>query len=168
MSTVASAGYSVARSLGKCNVCARDIATGEKLMGALREIPTGLERVDVCPACWEAFDKSNLLGFWQSIMPEATARKKTFVDDGVLCELFERLSDTAEAAKLNFRFVLGLILMRKRLIVYESTRIDDGREIWSVRFKGREDLLDLLNPKLNEQQVAEVSTQLGEILNGDL
>ena len=28
---------------------------------------------------------------------------------------FERLVDTTEPAKLNFRFVLGLILMRKRL-----------------------------------------------------
>jgi hypothetical protein len=168
MSTVASAGYSVARSIGKCSVCARDIATGEKMMGALRDIPTGLERVDVCLACWATYDKSPLLGFWQSTMPEATARKKTFVDDGVLCELFERLSGTTDAPKLNFRFVLGLILMRKRLIVYESTRIEEGREIWSVRFRGREDMLDLLNPKLNEQQVAEVSTQLGEILNGDL
>ena len=43
-----------------------------------------------------------------------------------------------------------------------------GREIWSVRFKGKEELMDLVNPRLDEQQVGEVSSQLGEILNGDL
>jgi hypothetical protein len=91
-----------------------------------------------------------------------------FVDDDVLCELFERLGQAVDPAKVNFRFVLGLILMRKRRIVYESTRHDGEKEIWSVRFKGREELLDLLNPRLDEQQVGEVSVQLGEILNGDL
>ena len=137
-------------------------------MAALRETPTAMERLDVCPACWAGFDKSGLLGFWQTTMPEPTAKKPIFVDDDVLCDLFERLGDVAEPAKLDFRFVLGLILMRKRRIAYESTRVQDQREIWSVRFKGREDLLDLVNPRLSEQQVAQVSTQLGEILNGDL
>jgi hypothetical protein len=101
-------------------------------------------------------------------MHPPTAKKNVFVDDDVLCDLFGRLAEAEGAAKLNFRFVLGLILMRKRRIVYESTRQDAGREIWTVRFKGREENMDLVNPRLDEQQVGEVSSQLGEILNGDL
>ena len=58
--------------------------------------------------------------------------------------------------------------MRKRMIVYENTRHADEKEIWQVRFRGREDLLDLINPRLNEQQVMEVSQQLGEILNEEI
>ncbi len=42
------------------------------------------------------------------------------------------------------------------------------KEIWSVRFKGKEELMDLVNPRLDEQKVGEVSQQLGEILNGDI
>jgi hypothetical protein len=165
---VGSAGYAVSRAQGKCQQCGREISPGEKLMAALRETPAALERLDICPDCWGKFDHNGLLGFWQTTMPQPTSKKPLFVDDQVLCELFERLADTTEPAKLNFRFVLGLILMRKRYIVYESTRTQDGQEIWSVRFKGREDKLDLLNPRLSEQQVGEVSSQLGEILNGDL
>jgi hypothetical protein len=151
---VGPAGYAVSRALGKCHACAREIVPGEKMMAGLRETPAALERLDLCPTCWEKFDRTGLLGFWQTTMPQPTAKKPIFVDDQVLCELF--------------RFVLGLILMRKRYIVYESTRTEEAKEIWSVRFKGREDKLDLVNPRLSEQQVGEVSTQLGEILNGDL
>jgi hypothetical protein len=165
---VGSAIYAVAKAQGKCHVCARDILPGEKLMAGLRETPAALERLDICPACWEKFDRAGLLGFWQNTMPQPSAKKPIFIDDGVLCELFERLADTTEPAKLNFRFVLGLILMRKRYLVYESTRVADGKEIWSVRFKNREDRLDLFDPKLTDQQIGEVSSQLGEILNGDL
>jgi hypothetical protein len=113
-------------------------------------------------------DKAQLLAFWQTTVPLHEAKKKVFVDDVVLCELFERLKDTAEEPKLNFRFVLGLILMRKRMLVYESSRSEGERDIWTVRFRGKEEKLDLLNPRLSEQQVAEVSVQLGEILNEEL
>src|SRR5258706_14007164 len=98
----------------------------------------------------------------------AEPKRRIFVDDEVLCALFERLADTAEPSKLNFRFVLGLILMRKRMLVYEGTRREGDREIWSMRFRGREDKLDLLNPHLTEEQVGDVSRQLGEILNEEI
>jgi hypothetical protein len=172
MSTAAQAGkpgeYEVARAQGVCAVSGRHIEPGEKLMAALRETEQGFERLDVALECWEQYDRQGVLAFWQTMMPQAQQKKKLFVDDAVLCELFERLSAAEEPAKLNFRFVLGLILMRKRLLVYESTRMEEGREIWSVRLKGEEELLDLLNPKLNEEQVGEVSAQLSEILNEEL
>jgi hypothetical protein len=171
MSTAASgkaAGYALAKAQGKCHVCGKEIAAGQKLMAAVRDTPAMLERLDICTECWEGFDRCGLLGFWQTSVPSAAAKKHIFIDDEVLCDLFERLGDASEAAKLNFRFVLGLILMRKRRIVYESSRVEGEKEFWSVRFRGREERLDLLNPRLSEQQVAEVSTQLGEILSADL
>ena len=160
--------YDVARPHGRCHVTGDAIETGARFMAALRETPAGFERVDVSLGAWPQFDRANVLAHWQTVMPRAEQKKKVFVDDQVLCELFERLGGATEPNKLNFRFVLGLILMRKRMIVYEDTRLEDGREIWSVRFKGRDDRLDLLNPKLGESQVHEVSAQLGEILNEEL
>jgi hypothetical protein len=161
-------GYEVARARGQCAICQTPIQPDQPLMAALRETPAGFERLDVCPNCWPTFDRAQLVGFWRTTMPKSEHKKKLFVDDEVLCQLFERLSETTEPAKLNFRFVLGLILMRKRLIVYEGTRIDDGNEIWTVRFKGKEDQMDLLNPKLEESQIQDVSNQLSEILSEEL
>jgi hypothetical protein len=161
-------GYDVARSGGKCAVTGQEIQPDQKYMAALRETPTGFERVDVSMDAWPAFEKKDLLGYWQTAMRRPEAKKKIFVDDEVLAGLFERMSEVVEPAKINFRFVLGLILMRKRLLVYENTRKEGDREIWSMRIKGREDRLDMENPRLDEQQVAEVSQQLGQILNEEL
>ena len=173
MSTAAPAkttksGYEVPRPAGKCAVCGRDIVPGEKFIAALRETPTGLERLDVSPDCWGRCDRADLLGFWQTVMPRPEEKKRLFVDDQTLCTLFERLGDAAEPAKVNFRFVLGLILMRKRLVVYEQTRHENGRDVWEVRLKGQDARLDLVDPKLDERQMAEVSQQLGQILNEEL
>lgn len=148
----------------------KTVAPGEKLMAALRETSIGFERVDISMEAWADFDRANVLAFWQTRVPIPEEKpKKLFVDDAVLCELFERLADTTEPAKQNFRFVLGLILMRKRMLVYETTRLEEeNREIWVVRFKGKEAKLDLYNPRLDEQQVMEVSQQLSEILNEEI
>jgi hypothetical protein len=161
-------GYEVARPGGKCAVSGRDILPGEKYMAALRETAEGFERLDVAGECWEGFERGDLLGYWQTTMPHPQQKKKVFVDDEVLCNLFERLAETTEPLKLNFRFVLGLILIRKRLLVYESSHVEEGRDIWIVRFKGRDEHLELIDPRLNEEQVQEVSRQLGEILNEEL
>ena len=161
-------GYEVARPLGKCAVTGEMIPPGEKFMAALRETPLGFERVDVSLPAWPQFERGDVVAFWQATMPAQEQKKKLFVDDEVLCGLFERLKDACEPAKLNFRFVLGLILMRKKLLLYETSRTEEGRDVWEMRFKGREDRLDLLDPKLNESQMAEVSQQLGQILNEEM
>ncbi len=158
----------VGRPGNRCAVCQCDLAPGDKLMAALRETGEAFERVDVCLNCWPNFDHADVLAFWQTAVRAAEAKPKRFVDDEVLCELFERLADVPEPAKQNFRFVLGLILMRKRLLAYESSRAEAGRDVWVVRRRGKPDRLDLVNPHLDEQQVAEVSAQLGDILNENL
>jgi hypothetical protein len=171
----AATGYEVGRPQGRCVVCGESIPPDEKFMAALRETPSGFERIDCMLACWDKLDRGSgagggtgIVAFWKATMPQAEARKKLFVDDEVLCSLFERLAEVTEPSKLNFRFVLGLILMRKRLLIYENTRREDDHEIWSMRFKGCEEALDLLNPQLTEEQVGDVSRQLGEILNEEL
>jgi hypothetical protein len=158
----------VPRPHGVCSVSGAAIAGGDKFVAAIRETPEGIERLDVLPQHWPDLDRTGVLAYWHTVMPRVEEKKKLFVDDEVLCTLFERLADATEEAKLNFRFVLGLVLMRKRLIVYEQTRREEGHDVWVVRLKGREDRLDLVDPKLDESKVADVSQQLGEILNETL
>jgi hypothetical protein len=162
-------GYDVPKPIGTCSVCGETIPPESKFVTTVRETATGLERLDFSLKCWEGVDRSALLGFWHATMPQpGEEKKKIFVDDEVLSQLFERLADAQEPLKVQFRFVLGLILMRKRLIVYEGSRHEADRDYWIVRMKGKEEHLDLIDPKLNEQQVAEVSQQLGQILSEEL
>ena len=160
--------WAVPRPAGVCAVSGRAIAPGERFMAGVRETPAGVERLYVAAEHWAAADTADLLASWQTVMPRAEEKKKRFVDDEVLCTLFERLADATEPAKVNFRFVLGLILMRKRLVLYDQTRHEAGRDVWVVRMRGRTDTLELVDPKLNAEQTMEVSQQLGQILNEEL
>ena len=163
-----STGWQVERPGGRCAGCGRSIPPGETYVGALRETPAGFERLDVGAECWDELEKSNLIGDWRTVMPSPNDKPKRFVDDGLLLEMFHRLENAEEPARLNFRFVLGLLLMRKRLLTYQSSRHDAGREVWAVRVKGSDEPADLVNPDLNDEQVADVTRQLGDVLNEDV
>ena len=169
--------YPVGRPHGICHVSRQAIAPGEPYFAALRETPDGFERLEFSSSAWgdwPAEQKSNLLAFWRATMPAADAserdKRRILVDDEVLSELLRRLADVAEPEKLAFRFMLGLILMRKKKLVFEgSARDPDGREVWRVRFRKEEGAdFEMIDPKLSEQQLEEVGRQVGQILYGGI
>jgi len=105
-----------------------------------------------------------MFSFWKTNVPEPTAKKRMFVDDSVLIDLFQRLEGRDTAAEIRLRFVLALILMRKRLLRYEGMAEGVVPESWRMRPRGTEDEVLVINPQLNESQIGEVSQQLSGIL----
>jgi len=89
----------------------------------------------------------------------------------MLMTFFERLANETDQEKVNFRFVLTLILMRKRLLKYDESKIEDGKEIWRLRIPGDKsagNTVEVVNPHLDEEQIEQLSSQIGEILHTDL
>ena len=86
----------------------------------------------------------------------------------MLMAFFERLDEETEQEKVNFRFVLALILMRKKRLKYDSTRVEDNKEIWCLRIVGDKQTVEVINPNLNEEQIGQLSSQIGQILQTDL
>jgi len=69
---------------------------------------------------------------------------------------------------LQFRFVLALILMRKRKLRYDSSSDVGGREIWTMTLLKDQTTHEVLNPHLTDDQIEGVSQQLTAILHGDM
>ena len=167
------AEYAVGRPTGRCHVTGQAIDAGQPYVVALRETEAGFERLEFTAEAWAGWgvdQKTGLLAFWRSVMPSPhEARRKLLVDDEILGELFRRLAEVSEPEKLAFRFMLGLILMRKKKLVFEGSQIDAaGREVWRMRFRKEEELHELIDPKLGESQLEEVGRQVGQILNGGI
>ena len=133
----------------------------------------GLKRVDVALEAWDKGQRpERLFSYWRSTVPQPNQKKKLFVDDDVLVNLFRRLADTDQPERLAFRFVLGLILMRKKLLRYDgmAQRPAGGtqQEWWQLIPKGEQQPLDLLNPQLDDDKIRQVTGQLSEILQAEL
>ncbi len=161
------ADWEIKKTLGQCCQTGREFSIGQEYYAALVEIETGqLERRDYSVDCWER-DKPQVYCFWKTKMPDSQQKKKLFIDDEMLMAFFERLAEETEQEKVNFRFVLTLVLMRKRKLKYESSDIRDGAEIWTLRITGGDQRVQVVNPHLAENEIEQLSSQMGQILQVD-
>jgi hypothetical protein len=162
--------WEINKPLGQCFGSGRKIEHGEEYFGALVVAEEGLQRQDFCAEYWES-EKPDVFCHWKTKLPEPGQKKQLFVDDQMLMTFFERLARETDQEKIDFRFVLTLILMRKRLLKYSESRTEDGKEIWRLRIPGdksAEGLVEVVNPNLDAEQIEQLSSQMGEILHTDL
>jgi len=159
--------WEINKPLGQCCGTGRKIDYGEEYFGALVETGEGLQRMDFCADYWES-EKPNVFCYWKTRLPHPNQKKQIFVDDEMLLAFFERLEKETEQEKVNFRFVLALILMRKRRLKYDATRVEDAKEIWRLRIVSEKQIVEVINPHLDEEQIEQLSSQIGQILQTDL
>jgi len=163
--------YDIAKTCSTCQACGRELAPGEQILAALLEADEGFRREDFCLACAEArtpTDDAALVGTWRTRIPLPKEKKRLFVDDELLINFFQRLEGASEPEKVNFRFALALILMRKKLLVYDgSSKLPDGREVWAMHLRNGPPC-EVIDPHLDEEKIAQVSGQLDEILEVEL
>jgi hypothetical protein len=159
--------WELSKPLGVCSGTGKKIEYGEEYFAALVQTDEGLARRDFCSDYWQEH-KPDVFCFWKTKLPEPDQKKHIFIDDEMLLAFFERLARESEQEKINFRFVLALILMRKRRLKYESSEKCNDQEIWRLRIAGGRQIVDVINPHLTDQEIEQLSSQLGQILQVDL
>lgn len=159
--------WDIQKSQGRCAGTDRKLEPGEEYVAALIDSKTSFERRDYSVEYWNS-SQPKVFSYWKTRIPEPTQKKKLLVDDHVLINFFERLADEQDELKLRFRFVLTLILMRKRLIKYEQSIKELDKEIWQVRLMSDKSLHQVVNPQLEDDQIEQVSQELSVILQGGL
>lgn len=160
------ADWEIRKTVGQCFGTGEEFAIGQEYFAALVSTDTGLERRDYSIEYWNQH-KPEVYCFWKSKMPNPEQKKKLLVDDDMLMAFFERLATETDTEKVNFRFVLALILMRKRKLKYEGCRMKDGQETWTLRVTGQDRFEEVVNPHLSEDQIEGLTGQMGQILQMD-
>ena len=184
--------WDVGKVGGQCAGCSAELPPGAACWAALVEVQSSpaapndsktpgspWQRMNFCPECWSTGRRPTgaveMFSYWKTVVPETQKKARTFVDDSVLLDLFNRLAEREEILDLRFRFVLALLLMRKRLLKYESTSplseelrakftdITPLPEAWNMTQRGGNSVM-VLNPHLTAEQIGEVSQQLSGIL----
>ncbi len=159
--------WEIEKPLGQCCGSGKKIEYGEEYFAALVETEEGLARRDFCADYWQE-QKPEVFCYWKTKLPRPDQKKQIFVDDEMLMSFFERLAEESEREKINFRFVLALILMRKRRLKYDSSETQGDKEIWRLRIVGDKQYVEVINPHLAEEQIEQLSSQLSQILQVDL
>jgi hypothetical protein len=143
-------------------------------MATLCERPEddGFERRDYSLEAWEANGPpQDVFSYWKTAVPDPEARRSILVDDAVLWDLFESLAGDARRRRQAYRFILALILMRKRMLRYTGRTGQGEDERWLMLPKGAaadDAPLEVVNPHLTDDDVRELTEQLSEVLQSEL
>ena len=178
-------GLVIGRSTGRCAATDRELVPGEPCFTALvRPVPDPeapasdrpvFDRLDFDPDHWESIRTSGdledrLLCWWRTEVPEPGGRRNLFVDDETLVDLFARLEEESDESRLAFRFVLGLILLRRRkLRVVDRSREEDD-DVWRFKKVGGGDdapIWSVADPRLSEDDAEAIAEQLSTILSDE-
>jgi hypothetical protein len=148
-----------------CAGCQHGFEVGEMLLAHLYATPEGYVRRDYCCRC-QPPETPSPVGVWRTRRPEPNARKAATFDPEAIYSFFERLEDARDRPQIQLRFVLALLLWRKKVLKLDRTVTTGDGEVWRFTAAGAGTLHHVLRPELDEPELERLSGQLEQLLMG--
>jgi hypothetical protein len=148
-----------------CRACSREFADGEAHLSSLAIRGEELAREDHCITCWKKHDSQHEI-FWWRTRHSVDKRRALALDLGALEALFVRLEDRQEVALLELRYVLCLVLMRKRRLKIERVERDGENESLVVSRPKRAEHFRVAVFDFAPDKLDELRARLQEVFEG--
>ncbi|HYC76609.1 MAG TPA: hypothetical protein VEI02_03175 [Planctomycetota bacterium] len=148
-----------------CVVCGSKLATGAAYVARLVMRDGALVREDLCEGCAAAAAASDAFSAWRGrrAAPRGPAARR--LDFETLVELFPRLDGREDEASRRLKWVVGLLLLRKKLLQQLSRETADGVETLTVRLRHDDRVFTLVDPKMDEAQTAALNDDLARLFD---
>jgi hypothetical protein len=155
--------YQIQPSTRRCFVTGRELQPGERCYSVLLDENGKLSRRDYSPEAWQG-PPPEAFSFWAGRIPTPQGRRRPVFDDDVLLDCFHRLEGQTEPGRVNLRYVLGLMLLRRKRLAFVATRQEEGREVLVLRCTRTGAQHTVVNPGLNEDELVSVQEDVFQAL----
>jgi hypothetical protein len=165
------ADWRIERKRELCGGCERPFEEGGVVFSILTLGPEGLGRADRCQPCFRDREipaeggPSEELAFWRTRW-NAAKRKGLVVDFEAVEALFLATDGRDEPRLLELRFLLCLLLLRKRRLKLVRVRRSQDSEDMILRRPRRQEELRCVVVDLDAERIAERRKDLSGILEG--
>jgi hypothetical protein len=154
--------YEVQRCTRHCATSGRELAPGETVYSTLVAEGGRVVRHDYAQECWSG-PPEGVLGWWKGQLPARDAKKLHWAPNDVMLQLLEELEGQLE--KGDFRYVLSLLLVRRRVLRPEETETDDaGNEISLLFCPRNEKTYRVTTHQPDERRASEIQQELATLL----
>jgi hypothetical protein len=154
--------FDVQRCTRRCASTDQEFQPGDAFYSVLVAEEGEVVRRDYCQAAWKGAPE-DCLGWWKSQMPGANTRKVAWAPNDVMLQYFEQLENEPE--KQDIRYVLGLLMIRRRIARLEESETDEqGREVMVVYCPRKEDHLKFAVVDPGPSRVEEIQEELAKLL----
>lgn len=164
-----SAAWRTGHRGGGCACCGAELAPGTVVVSSLFETgaddESPFERRDFCAACFDGdADTGAPFSWWRSEVPRPEEKRAAF-DLGVAREFLLRLLREDDPARASLRYLLTLLLMRKRIVRVEEQFSDERGEVMTVRLPPDETSHEILCPEIDEGEAETLRDQIGRLFD---
>ena len=155
--------YQIQPNTRRCAVSGRELKPGERYYSVLLDEGGQFVRKDYAAEAWQG-PPDDAFGFWAGRVPADGARRRPPIDDDLLLDCFQRLDGRDDPAGENFRYVLALLLMRRKRLKFDGARNDDGREVLVLRCPRTGARHEVADPRLTDEEMAAVQDDVFQAL----
>jgi hypothetical protein len=155
--------YRIEPNTRRCTATGRELRPGERIFTALTVADGRFVRQDFSAEAWTG-PPEGAFSFWAGKVPLDTAPKRPVIDDELLMECFERLDGQSEAYRVSFRYVVALLLMRRKRLRFEASAIEHENEVLTLRAVRSGASYQVVNPGLTEEEMAAVQDEVFKLL----
>jgi hypothetical protein len=157
------ADYQIQPNTRRCTVSGRELKPGERYYTVLLDDAGRFVRQDYSGEVWQG-PPPNAFGFWCGRVPAGDERRKPQIDDELLTDCLTRLEGQTDPNRVNFRFVVALLLMRRKRLKFEESAREGDDEVLVLRCARSGVRHRVLNPRLTEEQMAAVQEEVFKVL----
>jgi hypothetical protein len=155
--------YQIQPNTRRCAVTGRELQPGEKFFSVLLDEAGKFVRKDYAAEAWPG-PPSNALAFWSGRVAAPEQARKLRIDDDLLMECFQRLEGQTDPGQVNFRYVVALLLMRRKRLKFDEARSDSGQEVLKLRCTRTGTEYRVVNPRLPEEEMLTVQDEVFKVL----
>jgi hypothetical protein len=154
--------YQIQPNSRRCAVTGRELQPGQRYYSALVEEGTQLLRRDYSPEAWTG-PPPGCFSFWTGKVPPPQDNVKPRFDDELLEECFHRLEGQTDPGRINFRYVVTLLLLRRKRLTLEGQG-PGGADTMIVRCTGGGSRHEVVNPQLGAEEMQQVQDEVFQVL----
>ncbi len=119
--------YEIQRCTRSCAASGKELTPGEEFYSVLIAQGAELKRYDYSAEAWQG-PPEEAVGWWKSQMPSPTSKRIHWAPNDVMLHFFEQIESQPE--KQDMRYVLALLLVRRRVLRLEDQQRDEqGGEV---------------------------------------
>lgn len=155
--------YQIQPSTRRCCVSGREIQPGEHYYSVLLEEAGKFVRKDYSVDAWQGAPEG-AFSFWKGRLAVSQGKRRLPIDDEMLMECFERLEGQLEPNRLGFRYVVALLLMRRRRLRFERSEQDGSQEVLWMRCTRSGVSYAVVNPGLSDEELTTVQEDVFQAL----
>jgi hypothetical protein len=155
--------YQIQGPTRQCAATGRELRPGEQFYSVLFDEAGQFVRKDYAADAWSAPPPA-AVAYWSGRIPASGRPRQPTINDELLLDCFEHLGDATEPAQRNFRYVVALLLMRRKRFKFEDVRTRDGEEFLLMRDAKSGARFEVPDPRLTDAEIATVQDEVFRVL----